>query len=493
MKIKQQSDDQQPSVVAFLNTSNVYGTRHPDQLKRTWSFINNIIIGCGLSLAITDNEHFRRFMKDLDPKFVLPSRRHMSTALIPTAYQEKTLAIQKLVGDARFVSLTVDIWTDRVMHSYIAVTAHTFVNSTPQSGLLQFMPIDGSHTGQRIAEHIRLVLEEFHLEGKVSFVVSDNASNMKKAFEVLKELLAEEISIDHDDMINEVDNDDDEQIVDESLWQDLNDDDAIEVSVVLDQSCLKRLSCFAHTLQLVVRDGISKLATATGMLAKISKLANNVHQSALFKAAFESKFGVEGKSIPSTNATRWNSVFRQLKSVADLDQMKLIDILKETNHQNLILTSRELGSLQELVEILQPFAEATDLCQGQKYTTIGCVVPCVVSLHKFLCRMEQQSRYHRPAVIALQESLCRRFSGLFVRLKICSPYLLDAVTSDMNNFGDDVYVMASAMDPSFGFIWIEEDHPGDEAVKDQLKDNITGKLVKIQVLLNINSDTENST
>jgi hypothetical protein len=144
---------------------------------------------------------------------------------------------------------------------------------------------------------------------KVSFVVSDNASNMKKAFDVLKVLQAQEDDVTvtvSDESITE--DDDDEVIVDETLWLDLEEeDDAMEVAVVLQQNCIKRLSCFAHTIQLVVRDGISKLSTATGMLAKVSKLANLLHQSALFKTAFEAKFAVEGKSVPSTMATRWNS------------------------------------------------------------------------------------------------------------------------------------------------------------------------------------------
>lgn len=372
----------QPTVSSTFVHSIAYGSKHPDQTKRTTSFINNVIIGCNFSLSVTDNEHFKRFVRDLDPKFTLPSRKHLSSTLIPAAFQDKKSAVMKLIGEARFVSLTVDIWTDRVMHSYLAVTCHLFANIKPMSGLLQFIPIDGSHTGQRIAEHIHMVIEEFNLDGKVSFVVSDNASNMRKAFDVLKVLQGQEDEA--DDLINQDDDEDEENEIDnENLWQDLDENDAREVSAVLYQNCIKRLSCFAHTMQLVVRDGISKLTTATGMLAKISKLASLVHQSALFKSAFEAKFGVEGKSIPSINATRWNSLFMQLRSVAELDQIKLVEVLKESNHQNLILTARELGSLQEVVEILQPFAEATDLCQGQNYATLGCVVPCVVSLHKF--------------------------------------------------------------------------------------------------------------
>ena len=84
-----------------------------------------------------------------------------------------------------------------------------------------------------------------------------------------------------------------------------------------------------------------------------------------------------GRSVPSTNETRWNSTFRQLKAIVELDQLKLGTVLRDANQGNLVLTTKEVTQLQELVKILAPFAEATDLTQGDKIITISCVVPVI--------------------------------------------------------------------------------------------------------------------
>lgn len=435
---------------------------------RTTSFVTNLVVGCNLPLSLSEHPSFRQFIHDVDPKFVLPSRRHISYNLIPAMWERKKTAIYDIMNTTRSVSLTVDIWTDRVMHSYLALTAHTFLKYTPQSYLLKFAAFDGSHTGVRIAEAMTAAIEEFGLDEKVTFIVSDNASNMKKAFDVMNAVRTMQ------EPSEECDNDqsEDSQFVfdDEELWQDLQTVDLAPVTEVIEHQCVTRLSCFAHTSELVVRDGVTKLPTATGVLAKVSKTANVVHQSAKFRAAFEEKFGSNCKSIPSTNATRWSSLHSQLKAVAQLDQTKLADVLREQSLHNLVLTQREHASLLELVEILDPFAEATDLCQGQSYTTIGCVVPCIVSLYKHLLHQEVHCKFHRPMVMALLESLRKRFSGLLSQLRI----QIAAISTKKDGFAEDLYLIAPALDPSYSFIWLEEDHPGDDTTKTALKDYITG-------------------
>ena len=76
-----------------------------------------------------------------------------------------------------------------------------------------------------------------------------------------------------------------------------------------------------------------------------------------------------------------------------MDPVKLAEELKG-NHDNLIMTQCEMAMLCELVEILQPFAEATDLLQGDSYPTIGCVVPSIVGLHKCLNTLSSTVKYH---------------------------------------------------------------------------------------------------
>jgi len=143
-------------------------------------------------------------------------------------------------------------------------------------------------------------MEEFGLDEKVSFIISDNASNMKKAFDIMNAVNKTHAITEDGDQCE-----DSKFIFDDKvLWQDLPEVDLGSVNVAMERQCVTRLSCFAHTIQLVVRDGIGKVPTATGLLSKVSKLANVVHQSAKFRTAFEDKFGANSKSIPSTNATR---------------------------------------------------------------------------------------------------------------------------------------------------------------------------------------------
>ena len=165
-----------------------------------------------------------------------------------------------------------------------------------------------------------------------------------------------------------------------------------EVDAVLDCNTIERVACFAHSLRLVVKDGLAALTSST-VLSKCSALATLVHHhSPLFKSSFEEVFG-SGRSVPVANSTRWNSLLHQLEAAAGFDSDKMTTLLQQTDHSNLILSSRELSMLQELIDILQPFAEATDKTQGN-FARISCVLPTVVALHKCLsaCEVSYDSR-----------------------------------------------------------------------------------------------------
>lgn len=232
----------------------------------------------------------------------------------------------------------------------------------------------------------------------------------------------------------------------------------------------KRLACFVHTLQLVVKDGLDVATAARPVVAKCTKIASLTHQSAHFRTAFEAKFG-SGASVPAANVTRWSSMFAQLSAVASLDSVKLTTVLQETDHVNLILNVKERASLEELVDILQPFAEVTELTQGDEYVTISCVVPSIVALLKCMASLSGRVRYHGTVVKALTESIHKRFAGLLQTLQ-----MQPASTGRQEPFDQLIYPAAAVMDPAYGFVWLEADHPGSAVVKASVKEIVIGKI-----------------
>lgn len=291
-KNKVHSSDQ-PSLESFCNLpgSSKYGPNHPENVRLTRLLVENLIVKCGLPLSIVENEYFREFLTAMNPKFSIPYRKHITSAVLPDLKDKTRSKLQNELAKVKHVAVTLDIWTDRRMHSFLGMTAHTFKNSTASSSLLTFKAFKGSHTGQRIAEEIQRALDENGLRDKVSYVITDNASNMKKALEVMKTVPLPQEVMEHESLDPDID--------DETVWEDIDPSDALEIDGVVDQKEVVRLSCFAHSLQLVVKDGLDKSRAAGPVIAKCTKLSSLVHQSALFRELFEKKFGVGGYHNPS--------------------------------------------------------------------------------------------------------------------------------------------------------------------------------------------------
>jgi len=66
----------------------------------------------------------------------------------------------------------------------------------------------------------------------------------------------------------------------------------------------------------------------------------------------------------------------QLSAISSLDTSKLSSVLHATDHDNLVLTNKECVQLNELVDILTPFVDATALTKGDQMVTLSCTEPC---------------------------------------------------------------------------------------------------------------------
>lgn len=104
------------------SSKSLYGKMHPRQAQLAQSIVNDLIIDLGLPLSLVERSAFIEFMKIVDPKFTLTSRRTLSRSTIPKLYDQMNEKLKVLCDQSRFISLTLDLWTDRRTRSFFAMT-----------------------------------------------------------------------------------------------------------------------------------------------------------------------------------------------------------------------------------------------------------------------------------------------------------------------------------------------------------------------------------
>lgn len=90
----------------------------------------------------------------------------------------------------------------------------------------------------------------------------------------------------------------------------------------------------------------------------------------------------------------------------------------------------------------------------------GCVIPSVVVLEKCLAQLAETVQYHSALMANLADGVKTRFAVLYSLVKL-SP----KKNNGSAKFGHMVYLMTAALDPNYGFVWLDSDHPGDDNVR----------------------------
>ena len=173
--------------------------------------------------------------------------------------------LKSALASADSVSVIVDIWSDRTCRGYLGITVHFLGDdkTTLRSQLLACERFEESHTASNIQHRFDNICKEYNIAAKLNCVITDNAANMKKAFQANFPL---------DDMNTE-------PLDDDTMYFDMETGNYID----LDEK--ERLSCFAHTLQLVVADGLGEAKCMSTALSKCSRLSSLLHKSGTFSVS----------------------------------------------------------------------------------------------------------------------------------------------------------------------------------------------------------------
>ena len=257
--------------------------------------------------------------------------------------------------------------------------------------------IQSPHTADRIEEVVRQVLEEWKIpQEKIRAILTDNGSNITAAFrhwlyvtqEVDRESEEEEeeelgsvvASASPSGQSTETESvDEAEDTHTSDIEQEIEDYDQRELSFEMAFSLHKRLSCFNHTLQLVVNK-FDTLSSPKQVLRSAHALVRKFNKSG---KATEKLVNLCGKKLLSTCPTRWNSTFLMISRLLEV-RSSLAMVLQELNWDD--LSNRDWKILENMYELLRPFARYTTLTGAEETTTISMVLPVLLELK---CHLEE--------------------------------------------------------------------------------------------------------
>ncbi|XP_051771149.1 E3 SUMO-protein ligase ZBED1-like [Ctenopharyngodon idella] len=129
---------------------------------------------------------FQKLMKTTVPLYKSPSEKFFSKTELPRMYNSLKEEVGKHIAQGKWYAATTDLWTSSggSGHPYISFTIHYLLDWKLQTNCLetQFFPED--HTADNIREFFDNMLQEWGInKERLVSVTTDNATNMKKAFE----------------------------------------------------------------------------------------------------------------------------------------------------------------------------------------------------------------------------------------------------------------------------------------------------------------------
>jgi hypothetical protein len=178
--IKKQYNDEEQEV-SNIDDNNADDNDIDDKKKEIDITIARAFYASGIPLATIENPFIIQALHKLNPEYHPPSRKLLSTTLLEKEYKQVSTDIKKQIKNSNHICLISDGWTN--IHQQPIIN---FMITTPQPIFWKALETkEISHTGNYIAEQFDIIIKEIGIS-KIAAVITDNASNMKKAHNILQ-------------------------------------------------------------------------------------------------------------------------------------------------------------------------------------------------------------------------------------------------------------------------------------------------------------------
>lgn len=270
------------------------------------------------ALRMVEEKEFRKLVEMLNPGYTLPTRKTLSESLLPKVYCKVMEAVKNELNKATALCITTDGWKYITNDDYIAITAH-FVNpdthklSSVMIGCINF---DESHTSVNISDFLRQKFREWNIENKIGVIVTDNAANILTAVRL-------------------------------GGW--------------------RSISCFAHTINLVVQDSIIQISETVTKVKLVVEYFRRSQPGAKKLKEIQEQMNISQLKLKQDISTRWNSTYDMLNRLLRMKDAIIATIA--IMRPDLALSQDDWTTVQKAIPILSVFYEVTNEISGEEYVS----------------------------------------------------------------------------------------------------------------------------
>ncbi|CAF2109333.1 unnamed protein product [Rotaria magnacalcarata] len=200
-------------------------------------------------------------------------------------------------------------------------------------------------------------------------------------------------------------------------------------SIAIDDESF-RLPCYAHSIQLAIKDG--------------------------FKAAAE-RFENIQVCVLNAHKTSWNSQYDMVVTIIGIQPSDLNDILIQTQHRELCIKPLDYQMLNEFVSLLTLFADAKTTTQAQHAPSVSIVASSILAIYHDLLLERANVKHASSLCEYLLESLLSRFGGMLEQILLVID--ISENKKDENFYDllkDPVFLVAPFLDGQFHLNWISK-------------------------------------
>ena len=201
-------------------------------------------------------------------------------------------------------------------------------------------------------------------------------------------------------------------------------DNASNMVKAMKEASLAHFGCFAHSLQLVVKDGLLSQRAITDIISICRSIVGHFHRSSTASHSLtriQKSLNIPCHKLKQDVSMRWNSTLYMFQSILEQKMALAAYCAENDNFQQ--LSTHQLVLVRKCVDILSPIEEITHSISA-RLACVSIVIPYIRVLIRTLEKNDEDSGV-RTMKSQIIHSLRSRFAGVEERRELALATMID--------------------------------------------------------------------